>query len=255
MTRKVLFIFLLTTILFSKGMIAYAMTGTIDATYHYAWSENLGWINFYAQGGNVTVSDEKISGYAWSEGTGWINLAPTATTYVHNDAHGNLSGFAWGEGTGYIDFSGVTIDNDGYFHGFAHSDATGAISFNCDNSSSCNQSHFKVRTLWRVSGTTETPQITANVSNYSGSVLPSPALFLTPQLTEDVQDVKQEKKASALAAVQAAVSKTVPVVLGNTCTGVCLWKGIAVAVAIVVLPIYISYKIGKRRRKRKKLLY
>ncbi len=126
--------------------------GTIDTTYKYAWSENIGWINFGNTGGNVHVTDTKLTGYAWSDTFGWINLSPI-TAGVLNDGNGNLSGNAWGENTGWIDFAGVTIDNDGYFHGFANGTITGQINFNCANNGTCGASDFKVRTDWRPQNT------------------------------------------------------------------------------------------------------
>lgn len=131
--------------------------GTIDATNEYAWSQNLGWINFGTSQGNVQVTDSQLTGYAWNENTGWINLAPSGTVYVHNDGNGNLSGYAWGEGIGYIDFSGVTIDASGYFHGYATATISGKISFNCANGNSCGSSDFKVQTDWRPANSRATP--------------------------------------------------------------------------------------------------
>jgi hypothetical protein len=45
---------------------ALASTGTIDATNHYAWNDNGGYVNWYANGGNVTVTDTALTGYIWS---------------------------------------------------------------------------------------------------------------------------------------------------------------------------------------------
>ncbi|MFH1412953.1 MAG: peptidoglycan-binding protein [bacterium] len=130
---------------FASASIA---TGTIDGTYKYAWSENMGWLNFGASSGNVLVTDTAITGYAWSSEYGWINLAPS-TSGVINNSEGTLSGSAWGEGVGWINFSGVTIDDNGYFTGYATGDESGQVSFNCSNTSSCSSSDFKVRTDWR----------------------------------------------------------------------------------------------------------
>ncbi|HVT75220.1 MAG TPA: hypothetical protein VHD69_02305 [Candidatus Paceibacterota bacterium] len=130
-------------------IVASAAGGGIDPTYPYAWSEQVGWLNFGTNEGDVQVTDTKLTGYVWGEDIGWINLAPTPTTYVANDGQGDLSGYAWGAGTGYIDFSNTTIDRQGFFHGHANSSITGDISFNCDNSSSCGSSDFKVKTYWQ----------------------------------------------------------------------------------------------------------
>jgi len=129
-------------------VFASSTDGTIDSVYKYAWSENVGWINFKADSGNVSVVDSGLSGYAWSSNYGWINLSPP-TSGVNNDGSGNLSGYAWGENIGWIDFSGVTIDSNGYFLGYAGSTVAGQISFNCFNTGSCASSDFKIRTDWR----------------------------------------------------------------------------------------------------------
>jgi hypothetical protein len=94
---------------------ALASTGTIDATNHYARNDNGGYVNWYANGGNVTVSDPALTGYIWSAGFGWINLSPTLGGVTNNA--GVLGGYAWGANTGWINFAGVTIDSNGRFHG------------------------------------------------------------------------------------------------------------------------------------------
>ena len=126
--------------------------GTIDSTYKYAWGENLGWINFGTSGGNVHVTDAGLSGYAWSENYGWINLNPSKSG-VKNNGYGILSGYAWGENLGWINFSGVAIDTEGNFTGYATVVNTNSrISFNCSNTDSCSDSNFKVKTDWRPRG-------------------------------------------------------------------------------------------------------
>jgi len=143
-----------------------AYAAGIDPAHTYAWGENIGWLNFGASA--VDVSDSALTGYVWSERTGWIALAVSSTTYVRNDGTGDLSGDAWGEGVGYIDFSGVTIDAQGYFHGYATGSTTGRISFNCENTASCASSDFSVRTFW-------SPGVTAPSASrtFSGSGVPS----------------------------------------------------------------------------------
>ncbi len=143
--------------------ITFAATiGTIDTTYKYAWSENLGWINFGTPEGNVTVTDTQLNGYAWNQNTGWINLNVSTATHVINDGQGNLSGYAWGEGIGYINFSGVTIDSSGYFHGNATSTLSGRISFNCLNTNSCGNSNFSTKTNWQAA----VPVVSAGSGGY-----------------------------------------------------------------------------------------
>lgn len=148
--------------------------GTIDATNKYAWGQNIGWINFGTSQGNVHVTDSQLTGYAWTENTGWINLNPSTSNYVHNDSNGTLSGYAWGEGTGYIDFTGVTIDSTGYFHGYASSTISGKISFNCTNGNSCGSSNFAVQTDWRPANS----RTSSNTSS-GGGVISGPLAFGT----------------------------------------------------------------------------
>jgi len=123
--------------------------GTIDGTHKYAWGENTGWINFGTTGGDVHVLDYQLTGYAWVPNYGWINLNPT-TAGVTNDGEGTLGGHAWGENLGWVDFTGVVIDDGGYFTGYATNPIAGQISFSCLNGvSSCATGEFKVRTDWR----------------------------------------------------------------------------------------------------------
>jgi len=119
-----------------------AATGTIDSTYKYAWSTQLGWINFGCSGCNVQITDSAITGYAWSTNYGWINLNPTQSG-VKNDGHGVLSGKAWGQNTGWIDFGSVTINSSGQFVGTASGDIVGTVNF------SCTETGCPVTTTWR----------------------------------------------------------------------------------------------------------
>jgi peptidoglycan hydrolase-like protein with peptidoglycan-binding domain len=127
---------------------ASSTNGSIDSTNNFAWSENMGWINFGCDHCDVSVSDSAVTGHAWSANYGWINLNP-AQSGVTNNGEGTLGGSAWGENTGWIDFSGVTIDSSGVFSGYASGGTTGQISFNCANTGSCNVSDFKLSTDWR----------------------------------------------------------------------------------------------------------
>jgi len=146
--KAILFLVILFFIFLPALVLASSTNGTIDSTYKYAWSENIGWINFGTEVGNVVVTDSGLTGYAWSQNYGRINLAPSISG-VTNDGAGILSGSAWGENTGLIDFSGVTIDSDGYFNGYANGDITGQINFNCANNNACDGLDYKVRTDWR----------------------------------------------------------------------------------------------------------
>lgn len=119
--------------LFHNTAIASSTDGTVDSVYKYAWGENIGWINFGADNGNVHITDSGLSGYALSETAGWINLDG-----VENDGQGNLSGYAWGENVGYIKFDppngGVSIGQNGEFSGSALGENVGWIIFEGDYS-------------------------------------------------------------------------------------------------------------------------
>ncbi len=119
------------------GKDAFASTGTIDPTYHYAWGENVGFIDFI----HVTVSDTTLGGSAYGENIGWIDLSTITNT------NGTLGGYAWGENVGWVDFSQVGI-TDGVFEGQAYGENIGWISFGTTNN--------KVVTDWRQT-TTVTP--------------------------------------------------------------------------------------------------
>jgi len=140
--------------------------GTIDPTYKYAWSENIGWINFGCDYCDVHITDSGMTGYAWSANYGWINLAPD-TSGVNNNGEGTLLGQAWGENIGWINFSGVTIDSSGDFSGYASGDITGQISFNCSNTDSCGSSDFKLKTDWRPASTRNSSSDNSNGGGYT----------------------------------------------------------------------------------------
>lgn len=137
--------------------------GTIDSSARYTWSENGGWIDFGASGGNVHVTDAELTGYAWSESAGWISLncsndssCATADYKVSNDGEGNLSGYAWTENAGWIDFDpaggGITIDSSGDLAGYAWGEDIGWVVFNCSTTSTCGTVSYKVSTDWRPRG-------------------------------------------------------------------------------------------------------
>jgi hypothetical protein len=151
---------------------ASATNGTIDSANKYAWGEKIGWINFGTAGGNVSVTDTKVTGDAWSANYGWINLAPPGNGVI-NDGAGNLSGSAWGENIGWINFSGVKIGANGEFTGYATTTDFGAINFNCNDpgiSNTCAASDFKVKTDWRPDSVRNPP---APPASGGGSSLPS----------------------------------------------------------------------------------
>jgi hypothetical protein len=134
----------LCVLVFPIPTFASSTNGTIDSSYKYAWGDKLGWVNFGATNGGVSVTDSVVTGYAWSDVLGWINLAPSNSGVI-NDAEGDLSGYAWNESAGWINFANVAISNTGIFSGTAATDAAGTLTFDCGN---CD-----VRTDWRPAST------------------------------------------------------------------------------------------------------
>jgi len=57
---------LLLAFLLASASPATASTGTIDATGHYAWDDNDGYLNWNANGGNVTVTVTAMAPYTCS---------------------------------------------------------------------------------------------------------------------------------------------------------------------------------------------
>lgn len=141
--------------------------GTIDTTSKYAWSNNVGWINFNTTGTNIRVTDTQLSGYAWSQNDGWINLRPS-NGGVTNNEQGALAGNAWGNQLGWINFSGVTIDTTGRFRGQATGSSIGTLTFDC--------TRCDVRTDWRPASARGALATNAPTSASAGSGLgvPSP---------------------------------------------------------------------------------
>lgn len=134
--------------------------GTIDGTSRYAWSENLGWIDFGTTEGAVSITDSALSGWAWGENVGWISLNCSNTSScgtvdykVSNNGEGTLTGYAYGENIGWVQFNpsggGVTINSSGDFAGYAWGENVGWIVFNCSTTSSCGSVNYKVSTDWR----------------------------------------------------------------------------------------------------------
>lgn len=146
LTRTVFLFF----ILIIPNLVSASTTdGTIDSTYHYAWSENAGWVDFGSVAGNVHVTDSILTGSVYGENIGWVTLNPQTYGGVTNNSEGVLSGYAWGENIGWLDFSHVTIGSDGIFSGGAYSENIGWITFGTGDN--------KVLTDWRPLST-RTPQ-------------------------------------------------------------------------------------------------
>lgn len=143
-----------------------ALAGTILSGHTYAWSNNVGYINF----ANVTVGDSQLSGYAWSTRAGFINFSP-AKGGVLNDGTGNLSGSAWGESLGWIDFDNVSINSTtGKFSGTATGTLIGTLTFNCN--------FCDVQTDWPQGGSV--PRVLSGSTGGAGAT-PSPASSLNAQ--------------------------------------------------------------------------
>ena len=127
MPYKFLLLFLFLILLPVETVLASTTDGTVTG---YAWSPQIGWINFGNTAGNIHITDSLLTGYAWNENTGWVNLGATGSG-VTNNAEGTLSGKAWSQGTGWIDFSGVTISSSGVFSGTASGDNSITLVFGC----------------------------------------------------------------------------------------------------------------------------
>jgi hypothetical protein len=139
----------------------YAEAGTVLSSHKYAWSNNVGYINFE----HVTVGDTALGGYAWSANKGFIRFNP-AQGGVFNDGAGNLFGSAWGEQLGWIDFDNVHIDANGRFSGTATGVLVGTITFDCPN-------YCDVQTDWRQ--TSASPAILSGAlpgGNAGGKLIP-----------------------------------------------------------------------------------
>jgi len=148
---------------------------------HWAWNDEIGWIDFYDTG-NVIVSSAGLTGYA-SSSAGNVsldchtspggNICGSSNYQATNDGAGKLSGWAWNSEYGWISFfwgdatadsaatstftslcrsygseCGVSINSSGTFSGYAWNDEIGWISFNCSNTSSCGTSQYSVATAW-----------------------------------------------------------------------------------------------------------
>lgn len=142
----------------------------------YAWSENIGWVNFCpnASGvgpvgsspacGKLDASNE-LKGWAQVVSTGgWISLNcaddPNCTSghkVRYNSTTGEFSGWAWAEDFGWISFNCSdtgTCGTSNYkvllnpttneFEGWAWSENIGWISFNCNNTGTCSSVNYKV---------------------------------------------------------------------------------------------------------------
>jgi len=153
MKKISLFLFAVTIFLsLPSAIFASTTNGTIDSTYKYAWSDQIGWINFAPTSNGTTyagliITDSSVTGYAWSKEYGWINFGPFQNNTdggVKNTSAGVLSGYAWSKSLGWINFSGVVISMSGQFTGKAQGDLVGTINFDLTQCTNCG-----VETDWR----------------------------------------------------------------------------------------------------------
>lgn len=134
---KKIIIFLLFALVFGAASVAQASEtdGTIivdNPNAGYAWSDQIGWVNFGITNGNIHITDSGITGNAWNSNKGWINMAPTSGG-VTVAANGALSGYAWSSNAGWVNFSGASINSSGKFTGAASGTIMGTLSFDCNN--------------------------------------------------------------------------------------------------------------------------
>ena len=179
----------LTRLIFAFSAVFLAAGGTpaigdnIDATYKWAWGENVGWVDFSSTS-SVTVEADGLSGYAYSEKIGWVKLGvdagpPYANTTdqnwgVNNDATGNLSGYGFSENAGWVNFSSgdyperVVIGPDGDFSGYALAPQVGWVNF-----SSVGDVDYRVKTDWRQATPPPTPSAIARRARTTFAAKPS----------------------------------------------------------------------------------
>ena len=145
---------------------------TISPYYHYAWNNQVGWLDFAYSGANVLVpiTEGELSGKVKIlSDDSWVylncldlNVCSSSNFKVSKTTSGDLIGWAWSEHYGWISFNclndnscgasnyKVYIDSDGIFHGWAYSENIGWISFNCENGGEngnniCSTSDYKVQ--------------------------------------------------------------------------------------------------------------
>ncbi|MFA5755031.1 MAG: PKD domain-containing protein [Candidatus Paceibacterota bacterium] len=128
----------------------------------YAWSENIGWVNFYLEGFyGVSLGDDNIlTGYAWSENIGWISFesseltgCPSGTCNARIES-GKIVGWArqLNLADGWIKLGPNIIESTDYgaylsnnnILGYAWSDNFGWLSFSCENQGSCGTVQYGV---------------------------------------------------------------------------------------------------------------
>ncbi|MEK7547136.1 MAG: hypothetical protein AAB536_03100, partial [Patescibacteria group bacterium] len=140
-------------IVFLVNIVEAATNISASTTSHWAWSDIIGWMDFYNTN-TITVRSQNLTGYA-SSSAGDVSLdchttrsgdiCITSNYQVTNDGSGNLSNWGWNDTYGWISFDcaqnpggcnqsnyRVYIDAGGNFRNYAWNDTIGWISFNCN---------------------------------------------------------------------------------------------------------------------------
>ncbi len=60
--------------------------------------------------GIANAASQALTGWAWSDNIGWIQFNPAFGGVFINDATGAFSGYAWSDNIGWIDFNGVNLN-------------------------------------------------------------------------------------------------------------------------------------------------
>jgi hypothetical protein len=108
------------------GVITVHLIGAVASAQPFVWTENAGWMNWYASNGDdqgPMAEPDALSGYAWGENFGWLNLGVGGLVPdrpgqsgedfgIGIDGDGFLYGFAWGENVGWVNF-GPYLDSNG----------------------------------------------------------------------------------------------------------------------------------------------
>jgi len=128
------------------NIVSWAEAGTtIDIGNRYAYSGNLGWVDWRGDtNSGAVIGDYVCSGYIYAANVGWISLGSGTPTNgisyqnlsagdfgVNQDGLGNLSGFAYGANIGWVNFASTgspKVDlTTGDFSGYAWSANCGWI--------------------------------------------------------------------------------------------------------------------------------
>ena len=137
-------------LLFLVAAVAGRAATTIDATNHYAYGANTGWMDWRGDATNGAVIGEYVcSGYIYSANVGWISLGNGSPVNhiqyrntgsvdlgvdfgVNTDGLGNLRGYGYGANIGWINFENTgapKVDiKTGVLSGYVYSANCGWIS-------------------------------------------------------------------------------------------------------------------------------